>query len=267
MKVKMILPALTEARSPYYRPLKYSLFPPLGLATLAGYLSPSDEVTLQDEHVEPLELDDTPDLVVIECYVTSAYRSYQLAEHYRTRGAHVCLGGLHPTSLPAEAARFADAVFCGLQVRGATPCDPSKQARLEHRPQPGLLQVTAFEQLLQSLPEPGPPAGQQRFQELPPVEAGHVTLGPTRSSQGHHDMRRALGGKGQAGALRRAHTEPLGVGCPGLVYRKATPREVPPPGRLGLHRGSSPVAQQTMQHAYEETAWHLPPLSAPLASG
>jgi hypothetical protein len=38
MKVKMILPALTEAKSPYFRPIKYSLFPPLGLATLAGYL-------------------------------------------------------------------------------------------------------------------------------------------------------------------------------------------------------------------------------------
>ena len=38
MKVKMILPALTEATSPYFRPIKYSLFPPLGLATLAGYL-------------------------------------------------------------------------------------------------------------------------------------------------------------------------------------------------------------------------------------
>ena len=36
MKVKMILPALTEALGPYFRPIKYSLFPPLGLATLAG---------------------------------------------------------------------------------------------------------------------------------------------------------------------------------------------------------------------------------------
>ena len=35
MKVKFILPALTEAKSPYWRPIKYSLFPPLGLATLA----------------------------------------------------------------------------------------------------------------------------------------------------------------------------------------------------------------------------------------
>ena len=51
MHVKMILPALTEATSPFWRPIKYSLFPPLGLATLAGYL-PDDEVALQDEHVE-----------------------------------------------------------------------------------------------------------------------------------------------------------------------------------------------------------------------
>ena len=41
MRVKMILPALTEATSPFFRPIKYSLFPPLGLATLAGYLRPT----------------------------------------------------------------------------------------------------------------------------------------------------------------------------------------------------------------------------------
>lgn len=33
MKVKMILPALTEAKSPFNRSIKYALFPPLGLAT------------------------------------------------------------------------------------------------------------------------------------------------------------------------------------------------------------------------------------------
>ena len=113
MKVKMILPALTEATSPFWRPIKYSLFPPLGLATLAGYLDPEDEITLQDEHVEHLDLDDKPDLVVIQVYITSAYRAYQLADHYRRKGAHVCLGGLHVTSLPAEAAQHADTIFLG----------------------------------------------------------------------------------------------------------------------------------------------------------
>ena len=113
MKVKMILPALTEATSPLFRPIKYSLFPPLGLATLAGYLDDQDEVEIQDEHVEALRIDDEPDLVVIQVYITSAYRAYELADHYRQKGAYVCLGGLHVTSLPEEAAKHADSIFLG----------------------------------------------------------------------------------------------------------------------------------------------------------
>ena len=113
MKVKMILPALTEATGPFWRPIKYSLFPPLGLATLAGFLGEDDDVEIQDEHVESLDVDDTPDLVVIQVYITSAYRAYRLADHYRRRGAYVALGGLHVTSLPEEAAQHADTIFLG----------------------------------------------------------------------------------------------------------------------------------------------------------
>ena len=112
-RVKLILPALTEATSPYWRPIKYSLFPPLGLATLAAYLDPALEVTLQDEHVERLDLDDDPDLVVIQVYITNAYRAYRIADHYRRKGAHVALGGLHVTSLPDEASPHADTIFLG----------------------------------------------------------------------------------------------------------------------------------------------------------
>lgn len=113
MRVKMILPALTEAVSPFFRPIKYALFPPLGLATLAAYLDDSDEIDLQDEHVEKLHLDDEPELVVIQVYITSARRAYELADHYRARGAYVCLGGLHVTALPEEAAAHADTIFTG----------------------------------------------------------------------------------------------------------------------------------------------------------
>ena len=109
----MILPALTEATSPYWRPIKYSLFPPLGLATLATYLDPDLEISLQDEHVEKLDLDDEPDLVVIQVYITNAYRAYEIADHYRSRGAYIVLGGLHVTSLPDEAAPHADTIFLG----------------------------------------------------------------------------------------------------------------------------------------------------------
>src|SRR5690349_12046311 len=113
LRVKFILPALTEATSPFWRPIKYSLFPPLGLATLAAYLRPDEEATIADEHVEPLALDDEPDLVVIQVYITNAYRAYRIADQYRARGAFVALGGLHVTSLPDEAAPHADAIFLG----------------------------------------------------------------------------------------------------------------------------------------------------------
>jgi len=113
LRVKFILPALTEATSPYWRPIKYSLFPPLGLATLAAYLTSDDEAVIVDEHVERLTTDDEPDLVVIQVYITNAYRAYRLADHYRARGVFVALGGLHVTSLPDEAAPHADAIFIG----------------------------------------------------------------------------------------------------------------------------------------------------------
>src|SRR3954469_21986105 len=118
MRVRMFLPALTEATSPHFRPIKYSLFPPLGLATLAGYLDDSDEISLHDEHVERLDLDELsengrPDLVVIQVYITSARRAYEIADHFRALGVYVAMGGLHVSSLPDEAAQHADSIFIG----------------------------------------------------------------------------------------------------------------------------------------------------------
>jgi radical SAM superfamily enzyme YgiQ (UPF0313 family) len=113
MRAKFILPSLAEAKSPFWRPIKYSLFPPLGLATLAAHMKPDDEVELVDEHVEEIRLDDTPDLVVIQVYITNAYRAYALADHYRAKGSHVILGGLHVTAMPQEAGRHADSIVIG----------------------------------------------------------------------------------------------------------------------------------------------------------
>jgi radical SAM superfamily enzyme YgiQ (UPF0313 family) len=113
IRCTFILPALTEATSPYWRPIKYSLFPPLGLATLAACLEPDDDAAIIDEHVEPLRTGDTPDLVCIQVYITNARRAYALADGYRARGVFVALGGLHVTSLPEEAAAHADTIFLG----------------------------------------------------------------------------------------------------------------------------------------------------------
>jgi hypothetical protein len=70
-------------------------------------------VVLLDEHVAPLDIygeDDRPDLVLIQVYITNAFRAYRIADYYRARGSFVALGGLHVTALPGEAARHADAI-------------------------------------------------------------------------------------------------------------------------------------------------------------
>jgi len=113
LRVKFILPALTEATSPFWRPIKYSLFPPLGLATLAAYLRDDDEAVIVDEHVERVDTDDRPDLVVIQVYITNARRAYALADAYRRKGVFVALGGLHVTALADEAASHADVIVLG----------------------------------------------------------------------------------------------------------------------------------------------------------
>jgi radical SAM superfamily enzyme YgiQ (UPF0313 family) len=118
MRVLLILPALTEATSPFFRPIKYSLFPPLGLATLAAYLDPGDNAIILDEHVERAVDPNDPawddlDLVVVQTYITNAYRTYRIADAFRARGKFVAIGGLHATSMPEEASQHSDALFLG----------------------------------------------------------------------------------------------------------------------------------------------------------
>lgn len=112
-KWKLILPALEEADTKYWRSIKYSLFPPLGLATLAAYIPSNDHIELVDGHVEFVDLNDDPDIVIIQVYITNANLSYKIADHYRSRRKLVVLGGLHVTSLPSEARLHADAIVIG----------------------------------------------------------------------------------------------------------------------------------------------------------
>ncbi len=112
-RLLLILAAVQRPGDRHYRLIKYSEFPPLSLLTIAG-LTPEDwEVVVRDEHVESSEAEGDFDLVGIQTYISSAARAYELAERWQRRGAKVVLGGLHPTSLPYEAADHADAVCIG----------------------------------------------------------------------------------------------------------------------------------------------------------
>src|SRR5262245_2279324 len=79
--------ASPNSRCTSWLPVLCSLSPPLVFATLSAYLTPDDVAVIEDEHVQPLDVHDAPDLVVIQVYITNAYRAYRLADLYRARGS------------------------------------------------------------------------------------------------------------------------------------------------------------------------------------
>ncbi len=112
--------ALISPRGPLYRHRtgiwKKSLrYAPLTLTTLAS-LIPADvpvDLTLIDEGVTTIPDGIDADLVGLSAITGTAPRAYELADRFRARGVPVVLGGVHPTLLPDEAARHADAVVVG----------------------------------------------------------------------------------------------------------------------------------------------------------
>ena len=83
------------------------------LLVLAALTPEGHRVTLEDENVERLRLDDAPDLVGITVKVDTVFRAGEIARGYRRRGIPVVMGGIHPTACPEDCLPDADAVVVG----------------------------------------------------------------------------------------------------------------------------------------------------------
>jgi len=86
---------------------------PLQLAILAALAEEEDNVKLFDERAEEIPFDEETDLVGITVDSFNARRAYQISEKYRAKGVQVVLGGIHPTVLPEESEKYADAIVIG----------------------------------------------------------------------------------------------------------------------------------------------------------
>lgn len=89
--------------------------PSLSLLTLAGLTPPDIEVEyreIRDLRAEGLPAD-RYDLVAISSFSAQVFDAYTVADHYRSLGVPVVLGGLHVTALPDEAAAHADSIVIG----------------------------------------------------------------------------------------------------------------------------------------------------------
>ena len=100
----------------YGRSLRYA---PLTMPTLKALVPPElgADVRVVDEMVERLDMDQDADLVGITAITGTATRAFELADHFRHRGATVVLGGVHPTLRCEEALAHCDAVVKGYAER------------------------------------------------------------------------------------------------------------------------------------------------------
>ena len=115
MKIVLISP-----KGPLYRyrggifkqNLRYS---PLTLVTLAALIPPELNIDVQivDEGIENVDINLSADLIGMTVITGSSMRAYELADHFRSRGIPVVLGGPHITLIPEDAQPHADAIVVG----------------------------------------------------------------------------------------------------------------------------------------------------------
>jgi radical SAM superfamily enzyme YgiQ (UPF0313 family) len=92
-----------------------ALYSPLaGLLAVAAVI-PRDqyEVVLTDENIEPIDFDLKADMVGISAMTSYVNRGYEIADQFRAKGVPVVMGGVHPSFMPQEALKHADAVVIG----------------------------------------------------------------------------------------------------------------------------------------------------------
>jgi radical SAM superfamily enzyme YgiQ (UPF0313 family) len=88
---------------------------PLTATSLAA-LVPEElnfDIRIVDESIDPVPVNEHFDLVAISCLTGTVVRGYSFADHFRSKGIPVVLGGVHVTLMPEEAALHADAIVTG----------------------------------------------------------------------------------------------------------------------------------------------------------
>jgi radical SAM superfamily enzyme YgiQ (UPF0313 family) len=88
-------------------------FPVLGVITVAALFPEDWEVEVIDEAIEAVDPEAEADLIGISSLTLDVCHAFELADHFRSRGLPVLMGGMHPTAIPDEVLRHADAVVVG----------------------------------------------------------------------------------------------------------------------------------------------------------
>lgn len=106
MKITFIRPNMPSKRSG-------SVIEPLSIAILKAQTPEDVELSFYDEFIEAIPEHIETDLIAITVQTFTAFRAYQIADRFRQQRIPVVMGGIHPTLMPDEAIKHADAVVLG----------------------------------------------------------------------------------------------------------------------------------------------------------
>ncbi len=87
--------------------------PALGIPILANLLPADVSFRVIDQNIEPVDFSDDADVVAISYFTPQAGFAYEIGDEFLRRGKTVIAGGMHPSTMPEEAA-----LHCTSRVRG-----------------------------------------------------------------------------------------------------------------------------------------------------
>lgn len=90
MKLKLIMPSAKRLLAKNSSRMR---MPPFGLTVIAALTPDEWEITIEDEQVEELNLDQEVDLVGISSFSSGIERGYEIADYYRKKNIKVVMGG------------------------------------------------------------------------------------------------------------------------------------------------------------------------------
>jgi hypothetical protein len=114
IKISFIVPNDGGDHTPLERNKQCRLFPPAGLARMAGLAGKRGTVKLVDERrASSARIDYDSDVAVIFINIYNQQRAYEVANKYLAHGAHVVFTGPALANLSREASVYADSLFLG----------------------------------------------------------------------------------------------------------------------------------------------------------
>jgi radical SAM superfamily enzyme YgiQ (UPF0313 family) len=87
--------------------------PALGIPILVNLLPPDVSWKVVDQNIEPVDFDDAADIIAISYFTPQAAFAYEIGDEFLRRGKTVIAGGMHPSTIPEEAALHCSSLCVG----------------------------------------------------------------------------------------------------------------------------------------------------------